>query len=146
MYGSVASVASAAKMWTNNGSFLDADIYGDGATRPTLTEVETWLEQLSSQMDIVLTNYGFVTPVTESTVLPALDGIISRLCSDLVNAANSSGRFFSEKAIERGLSAWMQAISDLDGWVKQNEEGLEGMGAEKIPGFQSKNAFIFDTI
>ena len=146
MYGTAAGVASIAKMWTDNGEFIDPDIYGDGGTRPTLTEVENWLTQLSNTMDIVLAGYGFVVPVVQATAISSIGQMIEAWTSDLVHNANSSGRFWTEKAVERGVTPLMAIRKDMDAWVGDNGEGLEGIGVPKNPDIQGKKLFIFDTL
>lgn len=144
MYGTVAGVASLAKMWTDNGQFIDPDIYGDGATRPTNTEVEAWLTELSNMFDLILAGYGFVVPVTQATAASAIGGMIQTWTSDLVHSANSSGRFWTEKAKER--TALQQIYDDMNTWAGLNNEGLAASGVPTNPDVQGKNMFIVDTI
>lgn len=146
MYGTAAGVASLAKMWTDNGSFVDPDIYGDGATRPTLTEVETWLTQLSDTMDLILAGYGFVVPVTVPAAVSSIGQVIEAFTSDLVHNANSSGRFWTERAVERGITPLLAIRRDMDAFVKDNAEGLEGLGVPRNPAIQGKVSLIVDTL
>lgn len=120
-YGTEAGVAALAKRYTNSGAF-------DVTTSPTLSTVTSWLAQLTSMMNVALATGGFVTPVTDAAITPALDGFINAMAADLVHAANSTGRFFSERALENGVSPIRAVNADIRAWVEQNSDGLTALG------------------
>ena len=120
-YGTEAGVAALAKRYTNSGAF-------DVTTNPTLSNVTSWLAQLTSMMNVALATGGFVTPVTDAAITPALDGFINAMAADLVHAANSTGRFFSERALENGVSPIRAVNADIRAWVEQNSDGLTALG------------------
>ncbi len=120
-YGTEAGVAALAKRFTNAGAF-------DVTTNPTLTTVTGWLAQLTSMINIALASGGFVTPVTDAAITPALDSFINAMSADLVHAANSTGRFYSERALENGVSPIRAINADVRAWVEQNSAGLTALG------------------
>ena len=120
-YGTEAGVAALAQRSTNSGAF-------DVTTNPTLSNVTSWLAQLTSMMNVALATGGFVTPVTDAAITPALDGFINAMAADLVHAANSTGRFFSERALENGVSPIRAVNADIRAWVEQNSDGLTALG------------------
>jgi len=140
-YGTQQAVAAKAQTWTRAGSWYDyvpATIGATGppivpatdavqATNPTLAQVNLWLAEVSSLLDIALQSYGFDTPVTNATALPALNMIVESLTADLCNAANSSGRFYTERVIDAGLSPMTIIGRQIQGWIEQNATGLEKM-------------------
>jgi len=126
-YGSAEGVAAFARSWTDNGEFLDPDVYIEG-TNPTLTQVETWLEAVSVMVDLALGSEGFTVPVTQESAIKALHQIVNTLVADLCHAANSSGRFFTERVLESGKSSMAIINADILAWVKAHTDGLIAMG------------------
>lgn len=144
-YGAVANVAALAGAWTNNGEFLDDGQYTT-ATRPSLNQVETWLEQMSGVIDLALATEGFVTPLTETTAIAAVAPIIEGVVKDLCEAANSVGRFFTKTAIERGISPIRAVSKELNEWVKNNAVGLRTMGVTTKPNAVGESTASFDVL
>src|SRR5919109_1431589 len=126
-YGSASGVAAYARAWTDNGEFTDPDLSSDG-TNPTLAQVETWLEAVSVMMDLALGSEGFTIPVVQESAILAIDEIVNTLVADLVHAANSSGRFFTERVLETGKSQMAILRADINAWVVANTDGLIAMG------------------
>lgn len=65
-YGSVLGVAAHVKHLTNSGSTFDV------ATGPTLTEVESFLDQVSDVLNGWLARAGYVIPVTNANAVTVL--------------------------------------------------------------------------
>lgn len=126
-YGSAEGVAALARVHTDNGEFIDPDVYIEG-TNPTLTQVQTWLEEVSTYVDLALGSEGFEIPVTQESAVKALNGIVNALVSDLVHAANSSGRFFTERMLESGKTPMAIINADIISWVTAHTDGLVAMG------------------
>ena len=124
MYGSVSGVIGFVRVHTRNGEFFDAAGAVE-ATNPSLSQVTEWLEQISTMLDLALATEYFVVPITDTQAVKALDGIVNALVSDLVNAANASGRFFSERILEGGRNPMLLIRSDILAWVTANADGLD---------------------
>lgn len=123
-YGSANDVAAMATMWTSNGVFTNT-------TRPTIEQVEGWLDQVSSLADVSLKRAGFTqTPVTEATTVNALAFLVNGLVVDLVHASHSTGRFFADRNIKNGTNTRALIIHDIDQWVSENVDGLIEVGLE----------------
>lgn len=142
-YGDVDHIAALAQMWTLDGEWVDplaaveADPEADPpieaadavpGTNPTLTQVTTWLDDLSSTMDLALADAGFTVPVTVEAALAAINPFIEMLVADLCHAANSSGRLYTERTIERALSPMIIVAQNIKGWVKEHKQGLINIG------------------
>lgn len=121
-YGTEPGVAALAKRYTNSGSF-------GVTTNPTLATVTAWLAQVSSMVDIALATAGFTTPITDASITPALDGFVNGLVADLVAAANTAGRFYTDKAVEAGVSPLKIINNDIRQWVEMMTPGLEALNA-----------------
>src|SRR3989304_3812069 len=134
MYGSIAGIASLSKQWTDNGTFTNEnclDCLEELVTNPTLTEVLHWEDQLSAMMDVALAGEGFTVPITASNPKKSIDLIIDQLGADLVQAANQSGRFFTERAREAGTVPMMVIRKEILAWANENAAGLETAGATR---------------
>jgi len=125
MYGSTTEVAYLARMWTLDGSWTTA-------TNPTAAQVTTWLTSVSSMVDIALQGAGFVTPVVLAAAVDAIDMLVNGIVADLCHAANSSGRFFTERIVERGLSPMIMVNHQIANWVAEWTTGLTQMGVPRV--------------
>jgi hypothetical protein len=139
-YGSAAGVASFAKTWTKGGVFLDPDAYQDG-TPTTLTEVETWLEEVSQLVNVAFENEGFVTPVTVEAVMSAINAKVNSMVADLVHLSHNQGRFYSDRIQESGKSSEDILESEIAAWVSKKANGFEAMGVPRRVQRGSQQAF-----
>jgi hypothetical protein len=123
-YGTEAGVAALSGFYTTNGAFT-------ASTNPTLATVTGWLAQVSSMVNVALATSGFATPITDADVTPAIDGFVNSMVADLVRAANSTGRFFTERAQEYGVNPMKVINNDVRAWVDANAAGLVAIGASR---------------
>lgn len=126
MYGDANNVAAKCSMWTNTSGLFDE------TTAPKKSQVENWIEQLSSVADLALRQYGFTsTPVTDPTAIGMLSFLIEGLAADLVHDSHRTGRFYSERAIKIGKNVQMTIGSEILAWVGGNVEGLVILDLER---------------
>lgn len=123
-YGTAAGVASYVGVYTSSGSFSTS-------TLPTLANVESWIDQVSALLNTALAARGFTVPLTQADAVLAAKSLVEQLVSDLAHAANSSGRFFSERFLERGVSHWAVIRTDISNWVQEYASGLEELGEDR---------------
>ena len=123
-YGSVSGVAAFCTVYTASGSFTTATI-------PTLANVESMIDQTSALLNTSLAAQGFSVPIAQADAKLACDSIVNQLVSDLAHAANSAGRFFSERSLTGGLSIWAQVRKEIDEWVSMSTTGLSALGASR---------------
>jgi hypothetical protein len=133
-YGSAAEVAALCRVYTNAGAF-------DTTTVPTLANVEGFIDQISAIANTALAAQGFKIPVSQPDAKRAIDSIVNQLSSDMTHAANSAGRFFSERALTGGLSVMASVRKDIYDWVSDNATGLTALGAERS--FESQNTVVY---
>jgi hypothetical protein len=84
-YGTAAGVAAYVGVFTASGVFSTA-------TKPTLLQVESWIDQVSALLNTALAKRGFTVPITQADAVLAAKSLVEQLTSDLAQAANSSGR------------------------------------------------------
>jgi hypothetical protein len=143
-YGSPEGVAALAKTWTDAGEFKDPDLYGLGGTPTTLSEVVSWLEELSSFMDAALAEQGFAVPVDPSdypAVARMLDLKVNALVADLVQFAHSKGRLLSDRIQQSGESSSTVLEREILSWVKSRINALEGFGIPRIVDLEANQAY-----
>ncbi len=129
-YGSAAGVASHAKTWTRGGTFYDAaDSPLTSPTKPTLTEVETWITQVSDLFDRALSNEGFTVPVIATKSVSLLTLEVERIVADLCDRANGLGRLMADRVLHIG---YMKVIgSEVRSWVKEGAQGFVNDGVPR---------------
>lgn len=123
-YGSILDVEALTRVYTDSGKFTVSTI-------PSKAQVESMIDQVSSLVNVSLSAQGFAVPVTQATAKRAIDSLVNQLVSDLAHAANTAGRFFSERSLAGGLSIWAQIRKDIDDWVSQSATGFAALGVAR---------------
>lgn len=136
MYGTPEGVAALSAQWTNDGEFLDEDIYDiyQEATDPSLSQVTDWLESVSASVDVRLADEGFVTPVDVPEAVKDIALLVEGIVKDLVDYSHGSGRFYSKRALESGTSPYITIDKEISGWVARRSIGLANLGVPKVEG------------
>lgn len=122
-YGTTTEVEALTRRYTNGGKF-------DTQSNPTNTQVDNWLDQLSSVLNTLLAGEGFAIPIADGIVKPMIDAIAVGYTRDLVEYANSAGRFYEDKTLKGGnVLNWI--TKDLIEWVDMTANGMEAAGATR---------------
>jgi len=124
-YGTVLDVAAL----TN--AYLNASNTFDTSTVPTLTQVEGWIDQVSGIMNTALAGQGFTIPVTQATAVLAIKSFVVESVADLAHAANMAGRYFTQSALDRGVTPMSAIRKQILEWVESFASGLESLGAAR---------------
>ena len=140
-YGVPDDVAALARVWSDNGHWVDpVEDYDIRGTNPTLTTVTTWLTNISAQMDIALGTSWIVTPVDQTTSPKAYAAISQYVCSlvaDLAHLANG---------VDRVVSPQGKIMKDMTAWVADNADGLLADALTQKPTPSIKNQASFRVI
>lgn len=123
-YGTLAGVASRTPAYAN------ASLTFDGATIPTATQVERWIDQVSSLLNSLLAQNSFAVPVTATMVVDSLAGFVEEEVAQMVLAASGVGRFAvspMNPESRRGLLIRL----DAEAFVQSQAYGFEKMGATR---------------
>ena len=123
-YGSVAEVTALTARYLIGGTYTTA-------TRPTLAQVEKFIDNASSTLNVMLAKAGFTIPITQADAKAACAEIVIEVVVDLCHAANSTGRFFTDRALERGVNPMKAIRDDMAAWVEMQAPGLEALGAAR---------------
>ncbi len=144
LYGSTSDVAALAGTYTTGGAFSTT-------TTPTLVQVTAWLTDVSDLMDLALAQHHFEIPIDTGIgnydkITNILSNVVVPLVADLCHAANSSGRFFTQKAIEFGLSPMKVITKDINTWVDSHADGLVALGLTQTPAVSENNVQFIRTV
>ena len=123
-YGTALDIAALSQVFTDNGVF-------DATTRPTELQVEAFIDQISGILNVALAGESFSVPITQADAKLACVSLVSETVKDMVAAANSTGRFFSEQSMKSNLSMLSQIRIDIKDWVEESAAGLEEIGATR---------------
>ena len=123
-YGTAAGVAALAGVWTNDGVF-------DGSTRPTITQVETFIDNISAIVNVLLAEEGFSIPISQTDSVQMLKQFVEESVADLCAYSNGAGRFYADRIIERGLAPTQIITKDFTNWISLHSIGLENLGANR---------------
>lgn len=123
-YGTVAEVAALSRRYTNAGAY-------DANTNPSITTVEGWINSTSASVNTVLAKAGFAIPVTQEDAKLVIAAKVVEGVVDLCHAANSAGRFFTEKALERGTSPLRAIHSEMKSWAEDMTAGFAALGVAR---------------
>lgn len=123
-YGDVAGVEALARKYTSptSGTF-------GSSTKPTATQVEGFIDDVSGLVNVMLAEQGYDIPVVNADGALALDGFVNQIAAALCEAANSSGRFFSEETAEESTFNLIRKEAEV--FIVQHAQGFEDLGAAR---------------
>ena len=120
-YSSIAEVVAMTR------HLLDGASTYSTSTRPRLAEVENFINYASSVLNSALAKYGFTTPVTQATVLYALDGWVTGKAATWAEATQR-GAGFSDDGNERA-AILSDLVGDASTFVEMMAQGWIELGA-----------------
>lgn len=122
-YGTVAGVGALIPRFAGSAQdFADTE-------RPTDTEVETFINQVSSILNSMLATAGFSIPVDEALVLPALTLFVEQEVAAIIEGIRGSGRFGPKASSKPTGGRFSVIYKDVEEFVQMNAIGFERMGA-----------------
>lgn len=123
-YGSVAEVEALAPRYTNSGVY-------DATTRPTLIQVEKFIDRVSGMFNLLLAEEGFDIPVVNADAKLVCDEFVIEQVVQLCHGANGSGPFAPGSERLRNRTAFAIISSEAAGFVSQHAVGFEFLGAAR---------------
>src|SRR3990172_4827717 len=81
--------------------------------------------------------------VYDITAKPSLSGIVVEAVADLCHAANTAGRFFTDRMLERGKSPMQIIRTEMADWVQDHSAGLEAVGVARGGGAADPGRLLF---
>ena len=121
-YGSTSGVAVLVPRYANASFVFDAN------TRPTISTVESLIDQVSALANSILASALFQTPVTQPDVKLAIDIFVNEEVAAIAEGINGSGRF-GPTSKEPGQSRFGIIMDDLKSFIQANKQGWVNIGA-----------------
>lgn len=119
-YGTVSEVAALTRL------YLAGETEFSSSTRPTLTDVETWIDRCSGLLNLALANCGFSTPVSQADAKFACDMWVVEKVAALVELSQPTAAFGEEP---NPRAAYFQTLGqNATQWVQENELGFKTLG------------------
>lgn len=124
-YGTIAGVEGLVKIFTDDGVFTSD-------TNPSDTTVALWIDQISDSFNVALATAGFQTPIQQTDARSAIAHKVEMIVADLCNLANNTGRFFTARAREIGLSVDSAIEQEIAAWIRNNAVGFINLGVARV--------------
>lgn len=124
-YGSTAGVAALVPRYQDETGDFSTE------TRPTLAQVETFIDQVSAILNMILASEGFAIPVTETTTKDALDLFVNEETAAICEGVNGSGRFGPREKTGTPPSRFSIILKDVKQFIESVSAGMERLGASR---------------
>jgi hypothetical protein len=124
-YGSVTGVGALVPRWSGAATDFAA------TTRPTLAQVEGWIDQISAILNSILAQVGFTIPVSQATVKSALGFFVNEEVAAIVEGVNGSGRFGPTAKAMGKQGRFALILGDVEAFLEMNTVGFERLGAAR---------------
>lgn len=119
-YGSVAEVLAFTR------HLLDGELTFNTDTRPTLTEVEKFIDRASGQLNVALAGRGFSVPITNSiAILSCADWVVARTAEYVELTQRGVG--YSDQEGSR-TTAFRNLHKSAADFAKESEYGFKVLG------------------
>lgn len=126
-YGSTAGVASFTPRYAAKG--VTPRNFDEG-TKPTIAEVESWIDEVSSILNTVLSDERFTIPVSQADAKRMLDLFVNQEVAALVEGSHNAGRFGPSNKNPRS-GRFDLIFADVEAFVKRMAGGLEKLGVSR---------------
>jgi len=120
----VEEVAALTPSYTDDGEY-------DLTTRPTLAQVEKFLDRVSAVLNVALAQAGFSVPVTQADAALAIDEFAVEHATYLCQAANRAGPYFPDSRQLSMGSAYDLLREAALRFVAEMAAGLEALGVPR---------------
>lgn len=103
----------------------------DTTTLPTLLQVESMVDQVSSVVNVLLAEAGFAIPVSQADAKLALDLFVNQEAAWYAEYANGAGPFVPTAMEMRTPSPQRMVLKDAEAFIGEHADGLEALGATR---------------
>jgi hypothetical protein len=124
-YGTVAGVAAYVRRLANSSAMFDA------TTRPTLTEVEAFLDQCSDVLNGWLVRSGYVIPVTQPDAVRVLARYANLGAAGHVELSQRAGGYDAEDE-NRRENKFLDMFAQAEAYIESG--ALAALGADVVAG------------
>ncbi len=140
-YGSVAGVEALSWRFTNAGSF-------DGTTKPTLVQVESWIDQVSGVINLTLAGCRYTTlPITIDTIIDTFDLYVNQITADIVEGSHDIGRLGPTALTNARTGSikamWGMVAGEVATFIRDQCDAFEYLGLDREA--ESQNSGLLTT-
>lgn len=123
-YGTLTGVGARTPRYVNEaGTF-------DNSTRPTGSQTEIFINEVSALLNTILAANGFATPVTQTSVVKMLTLFVEQEVAMMCEGVNGSGRFGPN--VKTGNAGnYTLILNDINKFIQSIAVGMERMGATR---------------
>lgn len=126
-YGSVEGVAALSRRWTN------ASQGYDNTTKPTRAQIEAWIDQVSSVINVTMAGCRYTSlPITVTTVTKMFDLYVNQIVADMVEGSHDIGRLGPTALANRGTGEtapmWAVVAGEVATFIKSQCDSFEYLG------------------
>jgi hypothetical protein len=100
-------------------------------TRPTLAQVEKFVDRVSGIVNVLLAEAGFAIPVTQTDAKLALDDFVVMEAAGLAEYANGAGPFIAGSEQMRAATPTRIIVRDAELFIEAHADGFEALGATR---------------
>lgn len=101
------------------------------STKPTLAQVEGYVNQISAMVNAILATAGFSIPVRQADILLALAFFVEEEVASICEGINGSGRFGPTAKPSGGKGRYALLMDDVVAFINGQADGFELMGADR---------------
>ena len=103
----------------------------DEATRPSLPQLESLMDQVSAAVNSLLSHYGFDIPVTQADAKLLFDLFVNEEAAAIVEGINGSGRFGPTSKQAGSKGRWAVIFEDVQTFIEMHAVGIERLGVTR---------------
>ena len=144
-YGSVTGVAALSRRWTNESETFDL------TTTPTLAQVESWIDQISSVINVTMAGCRYVTlPITQVTAVNMFGLYVNQMAADMVEGSHDLGRLgptaLTNQQTGSVRSMWKVVAGEVAQFIKDQCDAFEYLGIPREAVSSAKGRLNSSTI
>jgi hypothetical protein len=124
------SYSSTAEVLTFTRHLLDGETTFNSTTRPTLTEVERFIDRASGHLNVAFAKTGLATPIVNSTAVLTCDDWVTARAAEYVELTQR-GVGYSEGEGSR-TAAFHNLARSAEQFAKENALGFKYLGVTQV--------------
>jgi len=124
VYGSPDGVAALVPRYANTSGYFDE------TTRPRMSQVASFLAELSGMVNVMLAGSGFALPMTLPEARLSFDVFVNGEAASFAEGVNGSGKF-SPSSKSPVVNRYKIVLEDVKAFISDFAPGLEAMGATR---------------
>jgi len=143
-YGSAGGVSALSRRWANSSGDFDT------TTKPTLAQVEAWIDQVSSAINVSMVGCRYTTfPITIDYILDDFALYTNQIVAEMVAGSHDLGRLGPEAFKSKGgrlRSTWAIVAGDVQTYIQDRCDAFEYAGIPRDDTIAKETTAIISTV